>query len=198
MVAFEELADGLGGAADGVGFPVRTHGEGSVGGISGWVGRMGVYVPCGVDARRLRLIQPRLLTPRIKAHNQRTDPKRPHTSALRISLLHARHILGDILHRHRILHRQTVTLRLEPCLVDQDACVGVEPGECETDVRVDEGDLGGGDAGVLQLHRAALLAPEHDDVGAFDADGAGAAFDGFEGVFDLEDVAVGGEDWQEC
>lgn len=29
---------------------------------------------------------------------------------------------------------------------------------------------------------------------AFDADGAGAAFDGFEGVFDLEDVAVGAED----
>jgi hypothetical protein len=32
--------------------------------------------------------------------------------------------------------------------------------------------------------------------GAFYADGAGAAFDGFECVFDLEDVAVGGEDWE--
>lgn len=31
--------------------------------------------------------------------------------------------------------------------------------------------------------------------GAFYADSAGAAFDGFERVFDLEDMAVWGEDW---
>jgi hypothetical protein len=46
----------------------------------------------------------------------------------------------------------------------------------------------------LQLHGGLLFAAEHDDLGAFDGDGAGAALDGFEGIFYLEDVAVGGED----
>ncbi len=60
---------------------------------------------------------------------------------------------------------------------------------------VDEGEFGRGDARVLEFERRSLFAAEHDEVGAFDCDGTGAAFDGFEGVFDLEDVAVGGEDW---
>ena len=58
-------------------------------------------------------------------------------------------------------------------------------------MRVYEGDFGGRDACVLQFHRRALFAAEDDEVGAFDGDGAGAAFDGFESVFDLEDVAIG-------
>lgn len=58
-------------------------------------------------------------------------------------------------------------------------------------MRVDEADLGGGDAGVLELHGRALLAAEDDDILAFDAYGAGSSLDGLAGVFDLEDVAVG-------
>lgn len=84
-----------------------------------------------------------------------------------------------------------MALRLEACAVNEDAGVGVEAGKGEADVVVDEANLGGRDAGVLQLHCGALLAAENDDGGAFDADGAGAAFDGLEGVFDLEDVAIG-------
>ena len=87
-----------------------------------------------------------------------------------------------------------MTLRFEPGFVDKDAGVGVEAGEGEADVRVYEGDFGGGDAGVLEFHRGTFFAAQHDDFGAFDADCAGAAFDCFEGVFDLEDVAVRGED----
>jgi hypothetical protein len=48
----------------------------------------------------------------------------------------------------------------------------------------------------LQLHGGLLFAAQHDDLAAFDGDGAGAALDGFESIFDLEDVAVGGEDWR--
>ena len=87
-----------------------------------------------------------------------------------------------------------MALRLQPRFVDQDARVGVQPREGETDVVVDHADFARRDARVLQLHGRPLFAPEHDDGGAFDGDGAGAALDRFEGVFDLEDVAVGGED----
>lgn len=59
---------------------------------------------------------------------------------------------------------------------------------------VDHGDFGGRDARVLEFEGGAFLAAEDDDVGAFDGYGAGAALDGFEGVFDLEDVPVGGKD----
>ena len=89
-----------------------------------------------------------------------------------------------------------MALGLEASLVDEDAGVGVKAGEGQTDVVVDQADLGGSDAGVLQLHGGLLFAAEHDDLGAFNGDGAGAALDGFEGIFDLEDVAVGGEDWR--
>ena len=43
---------------------------------------------------------------------------------------------------------------------------------------------GGGDA---------FLDAEDDAVGGRDADGGAAEFDGFEGVFDLEEAAFGGE-----
>lgn len=87
-----------------------------------------------------------------------------------------------------------MTLRLQSCLIDQNPRVGVQTRESETDMCVDQGDLRGRDAGILQFHRGALFAAENDDPGPFDGDGAGPALDGFEGVFDLEDVAVGGED----
>lgn len=151
-------------------------------------------IPRAVDTTRLRLVQPRLLTARVKAHNERADTERPDTTTLRIPLLHASHVLRDVLDRHRILHRQAMALRLQPRLVYQYPGVGVEAGEGEADVVVDHADLGGGNARVLQLHGGSLFAAEDDDAGAFDGDGAGAALDRFESVFDLKDVAIGGED----
>jgi len=58
-------------------------------------------------------------------------------------------------------------------------------------VVVDHGDLGRCDARVLELHRRPLFAAEDDDAAALDGNGAGTALDGFEGIFDLEDVAIG-------
>lgn len=47
--------------------------------------------------------------------------------------------------------------------------------------------------GVLELGGGFLLDAEDDVVGAADADGGVALADGFEGILDLEEVAVGGE-----
>jgi hypothetical protein len=87
-----------------------------------------------------------------------------------------------------------VALGFEAGFVDEDAGVGVQAGEGEANVVVDKTNLGGCDAGVLQLHGGLLFTAEHDDLVAFDSDGAGAALDGLEGIFDLEDVAIGRED----
>ena len=58
---------------------------------------------------------------------------------------------------------------------------------------IDKRDFGGRDAGVLEFHGGALLAAEDYYGRALDSHGAGASFDGFEGIFDLKDVAIGGE-----
>jgi len=70
-----------------------------------------------------------------------------------------------------------VRLSLYPGLVDEDAGVGVEAGKGKAYVRVDETDLGRGDARVLELHGRALLAAEHDDVMALDTNSAGSCRD---------------------
>jgi hypothetical protein len=90
-----------------------------------------------------------------------------------------------------------MTLRLHSRLINQYPCIGVETGERETDVCVDEADFGGCDACVLEFHGGTFFTAQDDDVRTFDADRAGSAFHGFEGVFDLEDVAIGREDWED-
>lgn len=155
----------------------------------------GIDVPCAVNTTGLSLVQPGLLATRIKTNHQRANTKRPHTTTLCVPLLHTGNILGDVLDADGIFDGQTMALGLQTGLVDQDTGIGVETGEGEADVRVDQGDFRGRDARVLQFHGAAFFAAQDYDVGAFDAYGAGAALHGFEGIFDLEDVTVGGEDW---
>ena len=110
-------------------------------------------------------------------------------------------------------------LRLESRLVEEDSGVGVETGESEADVVVDETNLGGSNAGVLELHGGALLAAEDHHVGTLDTNSAGTYSRGrrnavsyggrrtwgvfglrwrvhtslyrLSGIFDLEDVAIG-------
>jgi hypothetical protein len=151
-------------------------------------------VPCAVDTTGLSLVQPSLLATRVEANDECADAEWPYTSTLRIPLLHASHVFGDVLDAHGILDSKSVALGFEAGFVDEDAGVGVQTGEGETDVIVNEANLGGSNAGVLQLHGGLLFAAEHDDLVAFDSDGAGAALDGLEGIFDLEDMAVGRED----
>lgn len=153
-------------------------------------------LPRAVNTARLGLVQPSLLATRVEANDERANTERPHATALSISLLHAGNVFGNVLDAHGVLHGKSVALGFEAGLVDEDAGVGVETSEGQADVVIYQADLGGSDAGVLQLHGGLLLAAEDDDAVAFDGDGAGAALDGFEGIFDLEDVAVGREDWR--
>jgi len=59
-------------------------------------------------------------------------------------------------------------LGLQAGLVDENAGIGVESGEREGNVGVDETDLRGRDPRVLKLHRRALLAAQYHYVAAFD------------------------------
>jgi hypothetical protein len=45
----------------------------------------------------------------------------------------------------------------------------------------------------LKLHCGTLFTAQHNVGGAFDTDGTGTALHSFEGIFDLENVAVGRE-----
>ena len=60
---------------------------------------------------------------------------------------------------------------------------------------VQKADLGWCDARVLKLHRGALFAAQNDVGRTFDANGTGPTLYSFEGIFDLEDVAVWREYW---
>ena len=152
-----------------------------------WTGQ---YIPRAVDTTGLGLVQPGLLATRVEANDECADTEWPHTTTLRIPLLHTGHVFGNVLNAHGVLDGESVALGLEASLVDEDAGIGVETSEGQADVVIHEANLGGSDAGVLQFHGGLLFAAEDDDLGAFDGDGAGAALDGFEGIFDLEDVAV--------
>lgn len=110
----------------------------------------------------------------VEANNQRADAKWTHTTRLCVPLLHAGDVLCDVLDGDGVLDGETVRLRLEAGLVDEDAGVGVESREGEGDVVVQQLDLGRRDPRVLELHGRALLAAEHDHILALDADGAGS------------------------
>jgi len=186
VVALEELAHSLGGASNGVCFPgmdVSVENSGKA--------YRKLSVPCAVDTTGLSLVKPSLLATRVEAHDECANAEWPYTTTLRIPLLHTSHVFGDVLDAHGILDSKSVTLGFEAGFVDEDAGVGVQTSEGETDVVVDKADLGGSDACVLQLHGGLLFTAEHDDLAAFDSDGAGAALDGLEGIFDLEDMTVG-------
>lgn len=67
-------------------------------------------------------------------------------------LLDASNVLGNVVNRNGVLNRQTVRLRFQTGLVDEDSGIGVEASEGEADMGIEELDLGGRDAGVLELH----------------------------------------------
>jgi hypothetical protein len=155
---------------------------------------VGKDIPCAVNTTRLCLVESGLLATRVETNDQSADAKWPHTSTLCISLLHTSHVFRDVLNSHWVLHSQAMTLRFETCLIHQNTGVCIQAGEGQTDVVVDQGDLRGCNARVLQFHGRLLFAAKYDDAFAFDCHGAGAAFDCFQGILNLKDVTVRGED----
>lgn len=130
--------------------------------------------PSRINPRRLRLIQSRHVVIGIEPDDQRTDAEGPHASALRVPLLHAGNVLGDVFNTDGVFDGEPVRLGFEPGFVDQDARVRVQPRERQHCVVVHQGDLRRCDPRVLQLERGPLLAAEYNDVSAFDANGAGS------------------------
>ena len=167
VVLLEELAHGLGVAAD------------------------GLRGPSGVDAAGLGLVEARTRVAGVEAGDERGHAERAHAAGLRVALLHAGDVARHVLDGDGVLERQAVRLRLDARLLDQDARVRVEACERQDQVVVDARDLGRRDARVLQLERRAPLAAQHDAVLALDAHRAGPALDGLQRVLHLEDVAVG-------
>ena len=169
VVLLQELAHGLGVSADGLCAPRR------------------------VDAAGLGLVELGFRVTWVEPRDQRRHAERAHTAGLRVALLHARDVPGQVVHGDRVLQCQAVRLRLHPCLLDKDSRVRVQPCKGEHHMVVDLGYLGGRDSGILQLQRRPSLAAKHHAVGALDADGTGASFHRLQCVLDLENMSIGGK-----
>lgn len=133
---------------------------------------MAGYVPCRVDARWLGLVQTWHLATMVESHNQSADAERSDTTSLRVSLLNTCHVLCDVIDGNGVFEVESVRLGFQTCLVDKDSGVGVQSGEGEADVGVNETDFGRGNSSILQLHGGTLLASQDNDVLALDAYGA--------------------------
>lgn len=119
----------------------------------------GVYfIPCRVDTTRLSVEQSGLGAVRVEADDKSADAEGTDTAGLCVALLDLGDVLCDVLDRHRIFDSQAMALGFDAGLVNEDTSIGVQTSESEADVVVDETDLGGSDARVLELHGAALLA----------------------------------------
>jgi len=87
---------------------------------------------------------------------------------------------------------ERVGLAFDSCVFDHRPGVGLQPGHGAANVPVDFDDLL--DRGGFQEGRGyALFHAEDDTFRGGDADRSRAEFDRFEGVFDLEEAAFGGE-----
>lgn len=173
------------------------------------------HLPCGKDARGFGQVEARGRVVVVKASDEARDAERPDSSRLGVALrrahsgqlpdspsqnrvrtgartylLDSSNVPRDVLDRDGVLDRQPVRLALCPCAVDQDARVGGETGEPEADVVVEHGGFPDRSR-VLELEDRFLFDGEDDAVFAADSDGASSLADGFEGIVDLEQVAVG-------
>ena len=129
----------------------------------------------------------------VKAHDERGDPEGAHAAALRVFLLNAGDVLGDVLHRRRVLKREPIALAFDARAVDEDAGVGGEARKGEDDVLVELVDLAHG-ARVLQLRSRLALYCKHNVVFAAHADSGRALAHRFHCILHLKEMAVRRED----
>jgi hypothetical protein len=128
--------------------------------------------PCRVNSTRLGVEESSLGAVGVEANDESTDTERTDTTRLSVALLNLSDVLCDVFDWDGILNGQTMTLGFQASLVDKDAGVGVETSKGEADVVVDETNLWGSDTSILELHGAALLTAENNDLVALDTDGA--------------------------
>lgn len=137
---------------------------------------------------------PILIIPR----NQQRDAKRPaHDGLLPLGgLAEAQGQVADglraALDAQVLVVVEGVALALDARVLDHAARISLQPGHGTADVTVDFDDLL--DRGGFEERGGhALLDAEDYALRSGDANGGAAKFDGFEGVFDLEEPTFGGE-----
>ena len=98
-------------------------------------------LPGGVDAGWFCLIKSGDFISFIETYDQCADTEWPDTSTLGISLLYTCDIFRDVFDRDRVLHCEAVRLCFQSSFVNQDSSIGVESGEGEANMSVDQADL---------------------------------------------------------
>lgn len=100
----------------------------------------GVCLPGAVRARGVGLVQ-RRGTIRGEANDERGDAKRPHTTTLCVLLLHPSDEARQCVDTDGFVKRESVTLRLYACPVDQHARISRQTRKREADVFINGDDL---------------------------------------------------------
>mmetsp|Transcript_13252 Transcript_13252/g.22485 ORF Transcript_13252/g.22485 Transcript_13252/m.22485 type:complete len:251 (-) Transcript_13252:33-785(-) len=168
-------------------FPLLLEELSQVGGVP----PDGVGPPLVVSARGLGLEELGLSI--IEACEEAGNSEGAHSALLGVLLLVLGHALDNVVDGGLVLEVEPEGLALDSGLVNENSGIGLQPRECAHDVPVHPLDLPDR-SGVLQVGHWLLLHGQHHAVLALEGDGGCSSVDGLEGVLDLEELAVGGED----
>lgn len=97
--------------------------------------------PCRVDTAGLSVEESSFCAVGIETDNKGADTEGTDTTRLGVALLDLGDVLCDVLDGNGVFDGQTVALSFQTGLVDKDTGIGVQTGEGETDVVVDETNL---------------------------------------------------------
>lgn len=166
-VFFQEFAEFLGLLADCIRLPLRKR--------SRWLG-----------LKHLRFAI-------LEAAQKCRNAKRSHASLLGVLLLRLGDEPGNVLDARTVFVAESEALALQPGFVDQHSRISLEARECDHQVFVDLLNLADC-AHILQLGDGCLLNCQHDAVVRADGDRRASTVDCLEGILDLEELAIWGED----
>ena len=102
---------------------------------------MKVDEPCRVDTAGLCVEESGFRAVGVEADNKSADTEGTDTARLSVALLDLGDVLCDVFDGNGVFDGQTVALSFEAGLVDKNTSIGVQTGEGETDVVVDETNL---------------------------------------------------------
>lgn len=151
----------------------------------------GARLPLGVATGRQCLVYVRLIGG-VEAADERRNAERADTAGLSVLELHRRNVARDALDSDRVFVCQLVILALDLRFADEDAGVGVEPGEGAHDVVVERYDFAER-ARVLELCDGGFFDRDDDRVLGLRGNDGGAAADSGVGMLNLKETAVGTE-----
>jgi hypothetical protein len=128
----------------------------------------------------------------LETSKEARDAEGANTTLLGVFLLGLGNETGHIFDGGLIFVAKTVGLAFDTGLVNQNSGVSLESRECYHEVLVNLLDFANS-SGVLELGDRVLLYSKDDAVFSLHTNSAGAAVDSFEGVLNLEELTIGGE-----